>query len=156
MTGGRRYLGNSGSGLGERPEDPLERLQIIDNRRHVAITLNAGLNQNHDKNRLLPHHHLYRPNADMEFRDSFSRFKKKVKQRLTGNKPKPDKTGTDAGGVRLDPTGLRSRSEPNLVVGSSYNRERNEANLDGGQVRSTIQLDGPESVPVHGSGTDST
>ena len=91
----------------------------------------------------------------MKFRDSFSR----LKQKLAGRKPKPDKTWTNAGGARLDPTGLRSRSEPDLLVGSGYDREGNEVNSDGGQVHSAIQLprlNELESVLADESVTDST
>jgi len=41
----------------------------------------------------------------MEFRDRFSRLKEKVKHRLTGNKPKPDKPRADADGEGVDSTG---------------------------------------------------
>ena len=88
----------------------------------------------------------------MEFRASFSRFKKKVKQQLTGSKPKPDEIGTDASGARLDPTGGHSQSQPNLVLGSGY-----EADSDRGQVRSAIQLPQEnEPEPAYGSVNDST
>ena len=104
-----------------------------------------------------PSHHLHRPNADMEFRDSFSRLKKKVKHRLTGNKPKPNKTGADVGGQRVDSTGSRPGSEHRFVAGGGHDQEGSGANADESQVISTIllpQLDEPSSVPTRGSAND--
>jgi len=93
----------------------------------------------------------------MDFRDSFSRLKKKVKHRLTGRKPKPNKTGADVGGERVDSTGSRPESEPHVVAGGSHNQGGKEPDAKGGQTLSTIQLpqpDEPSSVPGRGSVDD--
>ena len=86
----------------------------------------------------------------MEFRDSFSKLKKKVKHRLTGGKPKPDKT-------EADPTDSHSGSEPHVVAGGGHDQEGKELNVDGGQVLLAIRLpqpDDPDSVPACGSVND--
>jgi len=93
----------------------------------------------------------------MEFRDSFSRLKQKVKHRLTGRKPKPDKTGADIGGGRVDSTGSLPGAELRVVVGGSHGQEGDGASVDGGQVISTVQLpqlDEPGSALARGSVND--
>ena len=93
----------------------------------------------------------------MEFRNSFSKLKKKVKHRLTGSRPKPNKTGVDVGGSSLDPTSPHPGSEPYLVVGGCHDQEGSGANVGEGQVISTVQLsqqDEPGIVPTHGSAND--
>ena len=93
----------------------------------------------------------------MEFRDSFSKLKKKVKHRLTGSRPKPEKTGADISGERVDSTGSHPGSEPHVAAGGGHDQEGKEPNVDGGQVRSTIQLpqpDEPGSVPTRESAND--
>ena len=52
----------------------------------------------------------------MKFRDSFSRLGKKAKDRLTGSKRKPDRTGADAAGERVDQAGSLPRSEPHGTI----------------------------------------
>jgi len=87
----------------------------------------------------------------MEFRDSFSRLKKKVKHRLTGSKP--NKTGSGVVGETVDSTGSRPESEPHVVVGGGHDQEGKESYADEGQVLSTIglpQLDEPSSAPARG------
>jgi len=116
----------------------------------------ARLNQSHEDNHLLlSHHHLLRSNTDMEFRDSFSKLKKKVKNRLTGRSaPKPNETGADVGGDRVDSTGSRSGSEPHLAAGVDHDQGEKEANADGSQDFLTIrppQPDEPSSVPARRS-----
>ena len=85
----------------------------------------------------------------MKFRDSFSTLKKKVKHRLTGRKPKPDKTGE-----RVDSTGSFPGAEPHVVAGGSHGQEGDGANADGGQVSFSVQLpqlDEPGSALARGS-----
>ena len=103
----------------------------------------ARLNQSHEDNHLLSHHHRRRSNTDMKFRNSFSKLKKKVEHRLTRSKTKPNRTGTDAGGESVDSTGSRPGSEPHVVAGSSQDQEGYGANADEGQVISTIRLPQP-------------
>jgi hypothetical protein len=55
-------------------------------------------------------------------------MKKKVKHRLTGSKPKPNKTGADIDGERVDSTGSRSASEPHLGGGPSAAADETESN----------------------------
>ena len=106
----------------------------------IALTPSAGLSQSHEDNHLLSRHHLHRLNIDMGFRDSFSKLKKKVKHRLTGRKPKPNETGADVGGERVDSTGSRPESEPHVVAGGSHDQGGKEPDAEGGQVLSTIRL----------------
>ena len=119
--------------------------------------------QSHEDNRLLSHYHLlshhllYRPSTDREFRDSFSRLKKKVKYRLTGSKPKPNGPGADVGGERVESTGSRLGSEPHVIAGGSHDQEGDGANVGGGQIISTVRLpqpDDPGSVLTRGSAND--
>ena len=80
----------------------------------------------------------------MEFRDSFSKLKKKVKHRLTGNKSKPNKTEADVGEESVDSAGSRPGSGPHVVAG-------------GGQDLSTIRLPQPGEpgfTPARGSVND--
>ena len=87
----------------------------------------------------------------MDFRDSFSRLKKKVKHRMTARKPKPSKTGADIGGERVNMAGLRPGSEPRVVAGDAHDQE---ANGNGGKGLSRIRLpqpDEPSSMPAYGS-----
>ena len=122
----------------------------------VVPALSAKSSQSHEDSHL-SHRHLRRPDTDMEFRDSFSRLKKKVKHQLTGSKPKPEKTGADVGGSRLDPTGSHLGSEPHFVASGGHDQEGRGANVDEGQITSTIQLpqpDEPNSVPTPGSAND--
>lgn len=93
----------------------------------------------------------------MEFRDSLSRLKKKVKKvkhRLTGSKSKLSETGIDVGGERVDSTSSRPSSEPHVVVGGSNDQGGKGPNADGGQILSAIrlpQLDEPSSMSERAS-----
>jgi len=130
---------------------------ILTSRISTSYPLSAGLSQSHEDNYLLSHHHLHRPNTDMEFRDTFSRLKKKVKYRLTRSKPKPNETGTNAGGERVDPMGSLPRAEPHVAAGGSHDQRGDGANVVGGQVTSTVRLlqpDEPGSAPTCGSVND--
>jgi hypothetical protein len=85
----------------------------------------------------------------MEFRDSFSRLKKKVKRRL-GSKPKPNKTRADVSGERVDSTGSCPGSELHVVAGGSHDQGGKEPSANGGQASPTThtpQQDEPGSVP---------
>ena len=93
----------------------------------------------------------------MEFRDSFSTLKKKVKHRLGGSKPKPNKTEADVSGERVESTSLRPGSGPHTIAGGGHDQKGEEPNADGCQVFSTIRLpqpDEPGSMPSHGSTND--
>ena len=88
----------------------------------------------------------------MKFRDFFSRLKKKVKHRLTGGKPKPNKTKADVVGERVDSTGSLVGAGSHVVAGGSHDQEGDEANADGGRVTPTVpQQDEPDSGPARGS-----
>jgi hypothetical protein len=56
----------------------------------------------------------------MDVREPFSKLKKKIKHRLTGKKPKSDRTETDAGEERADATGSLPRPESHVVTGGSH------------------------------------
>ena len=92
----------------------------------------------------------------MDLRDSFSRLKKNLKHPLTRTRRKPDKTGTDAGGERVDPADSLPQSVSHVVAGSSHG-EGNKATLDGLQVYLTDrppQPDQPELEQTSGSESD--
>ena len=94
----------------------------------------------------------------MDFRDSFSRLKKKVKHKLTGKKPKPKKAEIDAGGESAGSTSSRPASEARIIVGGSHDQGGKGPNAGGGQVLSTIRLpqpDEPGSTPASGNVDDS-
>ena len=93
----------------------------------------------------------------MEFRDSFSRLKKKVKRRLTGREPKPNEPEADVGGERVEVTGSRLGLEPHVIAGGSHDHGGDGANVGGGQVISTVRLPQPGepgSVLTRGSAND--
>jgi len=84
----------------------------------------------------------------MDIRHSFSKLKKTVKHRLTGNKRKPDKTEADADGESVDPANSLPGPAPHVLAGDG---EGSGADPDGQQVCSADQLtqpDEPEPVPV--------
>ena len=144
---------------------------------HRALTCRS-----HEANHLLSRNHLRRPKTDMAVRDSLSKLKKKLKHRLvasskrkrdslsklkkklkhlvTSSKRKPDGTGADVGGERVDPTGSLSRpvSESRITVGGGLDQGESVENAGGPQICSTDRLshpDQPESVPAHGSENES-
>ena len=49
-----------------------------------------------------------------------SKLKKKLKSRQPGSKPKPDRTGVDAGEERVDPTGSLAQPGPHIVAGGGH------------------------------------
>jgi hypothetical protein len=88
----------------------------------------------------------------MDMRESFSRFKKKLKHPLTKSKRKPDRAGTEAGGERIDATGSLPRPEPHADASGSH-----EGGDNGGQPFSTNQPprpDEPEPVPGRETGQE--
>ena len=92
----------------------------------------------------------------MEFRDSFSRLKKKVKNRLTGRKPKPNETRADVG-ERVDSTGSHPESEPHVVAGGSHDQGRKGPDAEGDQTRLTIRPPQPDElspIPARGGVND--
>jgi len=88
-------------------------------------------------------------------RHSLSKTKKKLKQRLTGRRRKPDGTGANPGGERVDSTSSLPRPDPHVVAGESHG-QGNSTNADGEQVRLTDrpQPEEPESVSTCGGGND--
>jgi hypothetical protein len=56
----------------------------------------------------------------MDVREPFSRFKKKIKHRLTGKRPKSDRTEVDAGGGRAGASGSLPRPEPLVITGGGH------------------------------------
>ena len=92
----------------------------------------------------------------MDIRESFSRLKKKLNYPLSGRKSKPGRTGADAGGERVDPTGSVSQPLHRVVAGGGHGREEDEADA-GGRQDSTdrpLQPGEPESVQALGSEND--
>ena len=92
----------------------------------------------------------------MDFRDSLSRLKKKLKHPLTGSKRKPDRTGAGASEERVDRAGPLLQPEPHITVGGGHD-EGSGSNADVRQVHPTDrspQPGQPLSVPVHRSEHD--
>ena len=88
---------------------------------------------------------------------SFSRLKKKVKDKVSKSKRKPDKTGDDSGRERADQAGSLSRSIPHIVTDGSLDEGDSGSDRDGRQVRSTNRTptpEVPESVPARGGDDD--
>jgi len=90
----------------------------------------------------------------MDLRGSFSRLKKKIKH--PESKRKPDRTGVDSDGERLDPAGSLSQPVP-VIVGAGHGQGEKGANVDGRQVRSAVQLpqqDESRLIPAGGNETE--
>jgi hypothetical protein len=86
-----------------------------------------------------------------------SKLKKKLKPQQPGNKRKPERSGADAGGERVDSTGSLPRPEPHVLSGGDHDQEGSGVNVVEGHVFSTnrpSQPDEPEPVPVRGSEDD--
>jgi hypothetical protein len=73
----------------------------------------------------------------MDMRESFSRLKKKLKHPLTKSKHKPDRTGADASGERVDASGSLPQLEPHVAAGGGRDQEGSGANAIGEQLFST-------------------
>ena len=56
----------------------------------------------------------------MDVREPFSRLKKKIKHRLTGKKPKSDRTEAGAGEERADASGSLPHPESRVVTGGGH------------------------------------
>lgn len=77
----------------------------------------------------------------MSLRDSYSRLKADIKQRLKGGKRKPEGTGIDS------PTGSLPQSEPHDARGSGRHRGGDGDDADGWDTHPAdqpVQRDGPE------------
>jgi len=88
-----------------------------------------------------------------DIRSSLSKTKKKLKQRLTGRKRKPDGTGANPGEEGADSTSSLPQPGPHVVSDESHARDGDGAKAAGEQAFSTDpppHPDGPESVPAHG------
>jgi len=86
-----------------------------------------------------------------DIRGSLSRMKKKIKHRLTGGRRKRDGTTANSGGETTDSMSSLPQPEPHIIVGESYNREADRANVAGEQAFSTDRPPHPaepESVPA--------
>jgi hypothetical protein len=76
-------------------------------------------------------------------RNSFSTLKEDFKHRLRGRKDKPDRTGANAAGERVDSSDLLSRPEPRLAAGG-HDGGGSRTSADGRQVRSRDGSSQPE------------
>ena len=86
---------------------------------------------------------------------SFSRLKKKVKDKVSKSKRKPDRTGDESGRERAD--GSLSRSVPHIVTDGGLDRGDSGSYRDGRQVHSTNTTptpEVPEPVPARGGDDD--
>jgi len=92
-----------------------------------------------------------------DMRDSLSKMKKRVKQRLTGRKRKPDETGANPSGGGADSTTWLPPPDLPVVAGKSRDRRGDGRSAAEEQHFSTdrpLQSGGPESGPVPGSNND--
>jgi len=92
-----------------------------------------------------------------DMRDSLSKMKKRVKQRLTGRKRKPDETGANPSGGAADSTTSLPPPDPQVVADESLDRGGDGPNASEEQPFSTdrpLQPGGPESGPAPGSDKD--
>ena len=101
-----------------------------------------------------------------EMRDSVSKMKKKIKDKLKGSGRKSDRTRVDVGGEGASSTGPLPQPDPHVVVGDGHNREdpgvgiegressqRNlhldiEVTVESGPSREGNDVDGKEPDPV--------
>ena len=93
----------------------------------------------------------------MGIRDSFSRLKKKVKDKVSRKKHKQATTGADFGGGRVDQAGSLSGALPDIVAGNGLNQEDTGSDTDGRQAQSMDTAptpDVPELVPPHRGDSD--
>jgi hypothetical protein len=88
-----------------------------------------------------------------DIRDSFSKLKKDFKHRLRGKKEKPDRTGANAAGERVDSSDSLPQPEPRVAAGG-HGGEGSGISTDGRQVRSRGRSPQPGPVPVSGSDND--
>jgi len=66
-----------------------------------------------------------------KIRDSVSKMKEKIKDRLKGKGRKPDRTGANAGGEEASSTSSFPRSDPHVVVGGGHNPEGSGVDIEG-------------------------
>jgi len=100
------------------------------------------MNQSHEAPICYRNHHLHSSDTEMDnLRGSFSRMKKDIKHRLTGNKHKADKTGAGGSGERSDSPGPLPRPGPSVVTGRDREREGNEPNTDDESVEPSAAVD---------------
>ena len=76
-----------------------------------------------------------------DIRQSFSRFKKDLKYRLTGRKHKVDKTQHGRLGERVDHSGSLPRPKPHVVMGGDR-EQGNESNADDESSRPSAVANG--------------
>jgi len=89
-----------------------------------------------------------------DIRDSFSKMKKKFKQRLAGRKRRPDGTGANPDEERTDSTTSLPQPNPHVVASEGYDREEDRADAAEERVSSmdrSPQPDGLGSVPACGN-----
>jgi hypothetical protein len=121
--------------------------------RHTLCAPHVGrlLNRNHEFDHPPPHHHLRRPNTDMDSQNPFSKGFKKLRHKLAGGSRERDgKHGSknDRGGSEVDAEGSEASQRNSLhseveevVDGPS----RGENDVDGKEV---CQVDPPISTPL--------
>jgi len=89
-----------------------------------------------------------------DMRNSLSKMKKRVKQRLTGRKRKPDETGANPSGGGADSTTPLPPPDLHIAAGKSRDRRGDGPNAAEEQSFSTdllLQSGGPGSGPARGS-----
>ena len=88
-----------------------------------------------------------------DIRESFSNLKKGFKQRLSGRKHKPGRTGVGPTEESVDSSGSLLRPESRIVAGGDDGKGRGTS-TDGRQVRSRDRSPQPEPVPASGYNDD--
>ena len=74
-------------------------------------------------------------------RDSFSRFKKGIKHRLTGKKPKGDQPGAGGRAEGIETSGSVSRPEAGVVTGGGHEQEGDGATVNNETVEQGAAVD---------------
>ena len=83
-----------------------------------------------------------------DVRDSFSKLKKDLKQRLRGKKNKPDSTGAKTVGENVDSSGSLPQPEPTATASNRSPGEGSGYKAVGSQVISKDQSPQPEPGPA--------
>jgi len=94
---------------------------------------------------------IYADPSDMDFGDSFSKLKKKVKHRLTERKHKSGRKEADADGEVIDPAGSLLRPEPHVVAGGGGGSGGDADERQTCLTDPSPQQGKPEPVPAGGS-----
>ena len=79
-----------------------------------------------------------------DLRDSFSRLKKGIKNKLTRSKRNVDRPGAGGHGERVGASGSLPRPEASVVTGGGREQERGGSNTDNESVEPSAAVDGSD------------